>query len=337
MSASRWFRVFAVAAAVVTTRTPAQPALEDRRILMDWLGGFRTLRSFEAEWEFRYPAIGGVPGEAWLIRRRTLVRWPDAFRDEDTPSRSSTQPPSPEEMGRWNSFRMMQGRITCRRPDGTLVNRDLDGGQFSTIENVPSLLERPSTTADKGTFLLAPYIEAHTDVLESLSSLKEPPAAVSFALRTDEGTVRFTLAPVEQGRPALTRIEKLGSDGHVTYRAEFRDYRPVAGLGVLVGHAAELSTAAGGDSLKPLGELVLRSIRVNPALTDDMFDVDLAGAVTIEASSGTMRNAAGDVVGRVPPRRRLGPWAQWATLIGAAGTGVVIVVAGWWWIRRRGA
>jgi hypothetical protein len=315
--------VFAVLA--ISTRALGDTYRTGESAIRSWAEPYRSPAAFRATWNLRVGSSQpgrNAPTAGVSLRDVSTYRWPDCFDHRRTfIELTNFQGPLDQRAAMEQGARLSLNRREVLTPSGRRVQMgDVPGVFFVDEPSFGLLRDHALEFVEDSPFLLAWWL---LDVgLEDPSrSIVASGSEIVADFPGRKRTVRFTRTG-DACRPLTVDAGRAVGEHQRMIRWRFEDWRPVAG-GVSVPYRRTMYAANdSGAYIERRSEPLLEFV-VLGSVPDDEFSIDTS-KVRIADAAGVVRNADGQVVGKVRPHRVLQPALQWTVLLGSALTGLVV-------------
>jgi hypothetical protein len=273
---------------------------DTRDDLLIWAESKLISKAFEFRWEHRTIDASGKVSTDRIYEQHCIVRWPDCV------VRS--------QVSRWmhsdqilTSGPLIDTETLIIDPSGQLWILQTGRSEFSKGPAVTSLREIVISRLMEAPWLVINILLEYRDELvvsDSSSYIAADVRALGtrlFFTRTPEG---FTFTGYQRGDRSSTP----------SFRVEFSDWTTsVTGASIPAPNERTLFTLTSVDasSLHKGGVAKLQSASILRDAPDSLFIPSLENLKNIDRSTGVITNSTGQVVGQVPPSRRVTPFWQW--------------------------
>lgn len=307
----------------------------------EWANGFARADSVVVGWRVRMETLdsdrkplGLRIVESW----KTTFRWPDCFlyrRDfVDIETDGTIAPEWLDKYRRGAGFGVNESRVLT--PEGRMVRlSDTNGVWFEDDTNHGELRSRAMEMAEASPFLIARWFldvgqrsqgwsltEGENHVLHA----EFPAHRCAFELKRIAGQ-SLVLIKLEHWHPGQRSYPTVWT---------FGDWATVAPELPVVPRTRTLwvydrDTGALGEGR--VDRLITTSVVSPPP--DEFFRLDLSKVRAVDSKTGEIRDAKGNIRGKVRVPERVSRAGQWSILFGSLAAGLAVAGGLLWWGRRR--
>lgn len=268
----------------------------------------------------------------------TIYRWPDCYlKRTEFVDVSATGDFSVEELD--GIRRGAKATINDRKaisPQGGMARvSDINGVWYENVPDYGSLRVRALEVAEDSPYLIARWF---LDVGDSCADGKLS-ATGEGAVRAEFDSERcsFELARYPNGTLVLKSFDRWNPERKDSpSRWTFGDWSLVAKdlPPVPRSRALWLRDQVSGE-MKEVRIDHLNACEVIPRPEDDRFRLDLSNVRVVDKNTGEVRDAEGNIRGRVRVQGSVSAIGQWSILFGSLGAGLGVAGGLLWWRQRR--